>query len=298
MIKRNLPIFFAAMTAVGVCAMLAPPVADAQVLKDTQKQIAPGFNPDNGKINPGVSVQGPSSAPPGTNDASGSGGAVTNRAPPSDTHAATNEPIPTPQQALAALLAPDSPDAAIGQMPVPPQGDAASAKTATGDGPSGNAKAQQADNNAQSSDGKSGAGGTGETTGKSSQEVSAQQAARQTSPNMPIGSTTQTLPAKFSERNDILARLPTMAWPVRLNEQQRKQVFQAVMADNGKEASDIDSFKAADQLPAKQALADMHPLPHSLAQFDALRAYHYLKTKNKVLLVTPATRTVVDVITD
>jgi hypothetical protein len=295
-IKRNLPLLLAAGS---LCMAIALPAAHAQVLKDTQKQIAPGFNPDNGKINPGVPVQAPSSAPPGSNDASGSGAAVSNRAPPSDTHAASNEPIPTPQQALAALLAPDSPDAAIGQVAMPPQGDAASAKTATGDAPAGNAKAQQADNNSQSGDGKGASGGGGgETTGKSPQEQSAQQAARQTSPNKPIGSTTQTLPAKFSERNDILGRLPTMAWPVRLNDEQRRQVFQAVMSDNGKEASDIDSLKPADQLPAKQALADMHPLPQSLAQFDALRAYQYLKAKNKVVLVTPATRTVVDVITN
>jgi hypothetical protein len=35
----------------------------------------------------------------------------------------------------------------------------------------------------------------------------------------PIGATLQTMPAKFSQRNDVLDRLPTMAWPLPLTDQ-------------------------------------------------------------------------------
>jgi hypothetical protein len=249
------------------------------------------MNPGTGQINPGTAVQAPADAPPGANDQSGGGAKVTNRAPPSDTHAATNQPIPTPEQARAALLAPDSPDPAIGQIALPPTGAAGTAKTATGDAPAENAKAQQADNNAQAKDGS---GSQKESTGSATREDVAGQAAHGTSPNKPIGSTTQTLPAKFSKRNDILAQLPTMAWPLPLSDEERGKIFDAVMTAKG-EAADLGQLKPADQLPAPLALNAMHPLPEQLAAQPVLNNIQAVKGKDKVLLVNPATRIVVDV---
>ena len=277
------------VAAASLSAAISIAPVTAQVVQDPPKNIAPGVNPGTGQINPGVSVQAPAGAPPGANDQSGQGSNVTNRAPPSDTHAATNQPIPTPEEARAALLAPDSPDPAIGQIALPPTGAAETAKSATGDAPTENAKAQQSENNAQSRDGSA-----TESTGNAPREDIAKQAAYGTSPNKPISSTTQTLPAKFSERNGILDRLPTMAWPLRLNDEDRTKVFDAVMAAQGN-AADLGNLKPADQLPAELALNAMHPLPQALAAEPVLNNIQAVKGKDKVLLVNPATRIVVDV---
>jgi hypothetical protein len=278
------------VAAASLSAAISIAPVTAQVVQDPPKNIAPGVNPGTGQINPGVSVQPPAAAPPGANDQSGQGSNVTNRAPPSNTHAATNQPIPTPEEARAALLAPDSPDPAIGQIALPPTGAAETAKSATGDAPTENAKAQQSENNAQSRDGSA-----TESTGNAPREDIAKQAAHGTSPNKPISSTTQTLPAKFSERNGILDRLPTMAWPLRLNDEDRTKVFDAIMAAQGN-AVDLGNLKPADQLPAELALNAMHPLPQALAAEPVFNNIQAVKGKDKVLLVNPATRIVVDAI--
>jgi hypothetical protein len=291
MTMRTLPLL-STVAAAALVAAISISAVTAQVVQDPPKTVAPGMDPSTGQINPGVAVQPPSSAPPGTNNRSGEGAKVTNRAPPSDTHAASNQPIPTPQEARAALLAPTSPDAAIGQIALPPTGAAETAKSATGDAPAESAKAQQSENNAQS---QGGSGTPRESTGNALRMDTAKQAAYGTSPNEPIGSITQTLPTKFSERNAILARLPTMAWPLRLNDEQRGQLFDAVMAAEEKPV-EAGELKPADQLPAELALNAMHPLPRQLATEPALNNIQAVKSNRKVLLVNPATRIVVDVI--
>src|SRR5260370_699433 len=50
-------------------------------------------------------------------------------------------------------------------------------------------------------------------------------------PPGPIGATMQTMPAKFSHRNDLLDHMPVVAWPLPLDEQQRQQIYKAVMED-------------------------------------------------------------------
>jgi len=292
MTKRILPFLLTTVAAAALGAAFSASPLVAQIVQDPPKNIAPGLNPDTGQINRGVSVQPPAAAPPGANDQSNEGAKVSNRAPPSNTHAATNQPIATPQEARAALLAPDSPDPAIGQIALPSAGAAQTAKSATGDAPTENAKAQQSENNAQSKDGSATGG---ESTGRAPQEDAAKQAAHGTSPNKPIGSTTQTLPAKFSERNDTLARLPTMAWPLRLNDEDRTKVFDAIMAAQG-DAADLGNLKPADQLPAELALNSMRPLPQALAAEPVFNNIQVVKGKDKVLLVNPATRIVVDAI--
>jgi hypothetical protein len=110
----------------------------------------------------------------------------------------------------------------------------------------------------------------------------------------PIGATGQTMPSKFSERNDVLDRLPTMAWPLRLTDEERQQIYKAVMADPAQPAADADALTPASQLSAVQALNGIHPLPAGVSGIAALDKLSYVKGKNKVLLVLPATRTVVD----
>jgi len=112
-------------------------------------------------------------------------------------------------------------------------------------------------------------------------------------PSGPIGSTAQTVPAKFSQRNDLLDRMPVMAWPLRLDAQQRHQIYQAVMADTSKPAKRAETLKPTAYLSYEQAL-EMRPLPEQLKQIDGLQDLQYVKAENKVLLVRPANRTVVD----
>jgi hypothetical protein len=112
-------------------------------------------------------------------------------------------------------------------------------------------------------------------------------------PSGPIGATVQTMPAKFSQRNDLLDHLPMMAWPLRLDAQQRQQIYQAVMADKSQPAPNVESLKPASSLSFEQS-GDMHPLPQSLAGIDGLQGLSYVKAKDKVLLVRPANRVVVD----
>ncbi len=113
-------------------------------------------------------------------------------------------------------------------------------------------------------------------------------------PAGPIGATGQTMPAKLSKRNDILDRLPIMALPQPLSDQDRKHIYQAVMADQAPPASDADRLAPASQLTTNQALNETHPLPATLSGIGGVQSLGYVKTKNKVFLVEPATRIVVE----
>jgi hypothetical protein len=121
----------------------------------------------------------------------------------------------------------------------------------------------------------------------------AAQAGAPAAPQGPIGATLQTMPAKLSQRNDLLDHLPIMAWPLRLNEQQRQQIYQAVMADKSQPAASADTLKPAAALSYDQN-RDMHPLPRTLAGIDGLQGLRYVKGKDKVLLVRPSNGIVVD----
>jgi hypothetical protein len=112
----------------------------------------------------------------------------------------------------------------------------------------------------------------------------------------PIGATLQTMPEKFSDRNKVLDHVPTTAWPLPLNEQQREQIFKAVMADKSQPAGDAAALKPGDFLTYEQTL-DEQPLPPAIATIDGLQGLKYVKGKDKVLLVRPPNGTVVDEIT-
>jgi hypothetical protein len=110
----------------------------------------------------------------------------------------------------------------------------------------------------------------------------------------PIGATGQTMPAKFSQRNDTLDRVPVMAWPLPLSDQDRGRIYQAAMADKTPVATDAAQLAPASELTSKQALNEFHPLPASVRDMPGLRRLGYIKTTNKVFLVEPDTRIVVD----
>jgi hypothetical protein len=115
-------------------------------------------------------------------------------------------------------------------------------------------------------------------------------------PPRPIGATIQTMPAKFSRRNDLLDHMPVMAWPLPLNEQQRQQIYKAVMADKSAPAAGAEALKPASALAFEQ-LHEMHPLPQAVAGIDGLQGLKYVKGKDKVLLVRPSSGVVVDQVT-
>lgn len=110
----------------------------------------------------------------------------------------------------------------------------------------------------------------------------------------PIGATGQTMPAKFSTRNDILDRTPIMALALNLGDQDRQRILKAVMDEKTPAASSADTLAPASQVGSDLALKDMHPLPQGLHDIEAVESLAYVKTKNKVFLVRPASRIVVD----
>lgn len=168
--------------------------------------------------------------------------------------------IPTPEEARAALMAPISKQ--------PSTGDASAATT-----------------------------GTGGDAAAGTQPSAAGNASAEPPPSGPIGSFGQTIPAKFSKRNATLDRVPTMAIPLPLSDQHRKQIYDAVMADKAQPVADADTLKPASQLSSDQARDGMHPLPESVRSIDGVARLYFVKAKDKVLLVEPASRTVVGQIT-
>jgi hypothetical protein len=178
---------------------------------------------------------------------------------------------PAQEEARAALMMPDNGAPSAG----PSTGQNAGQNT-------GQAAAPAPDTNSQS--------GTGNAATPSSATGGSP------GPSGPIGATIQTMPAKFSQRNDLLDHMPIAAWPLPLNAQQRAQIYQAVMADKSPPAADAAVLKPASALSFAQR-RDMHPLPESLAAMDGLQGLKYVKGKDKVLLVRPSTGIVVDEVT-
>ena len=144
------------------------------------------------------------------------------------------------------------------------------------------------------------AGGGATTTGTGGQQPPASgtiNASSEPPPSGPIGSFGQTIPAKYSKRNDILDHLPTMAIPLPLTQEQRKQIYDAVMAEKSQPVVGADALELASELSPNQALNGMRPLPESVRGIDGVSRLYYIKAKDKVLLIEPNVRTVVGQIT-
>jgi hypothetical protein len=292
---RSLMLATALATALAIAAPFA---AQAQDKNQDNSTVTtnPGFKPGTGQINPGVTIAAPSSSIdirkiPSHADAvaalmatddpvSALGPEVPNTAPATNTQAAPNT------HAAAPNVKPEnktvsSPAASGGDVTTATQGQAAiggpmSPGASAGGGSNGPAAAEAPPTAAKT-----------ETTGVGNR-------AADPHPPGPIGATGQTLPAKFSERNDVLDRLPIMAWPQRLTPEERQQIFKAVMADKAPTVADADTLGPASELSTDQALNGMHALPDSVKSIASLKRLSFVKAKNKVLLVEPSTRIVVD----
>lgn len=106
-------------------------------------------------------------------------------------------------------------------------------------------------------------------------------------PGVPADS--QTVPAKFSERNAALDQLPTMAFPLPLTDEQKARIREALSKVNTPVA-DV-RLHPADQVPSSVALND---LPAELkTEVPTLADYHYVRTPDGVLLVRAPVMTVV-----
>ncbi|HEV2630107.1 MAG TPA: hypothetical protein VGV41_15850 [Pseudolabrys sp.] len=111
----------------------------------------------------------------------------------------------------------------------------------------------------------------------------------------PIASTMQTKPAKFSHRNDVIDHMPTMGMPLRLDEKQRQQIFQAITSEKTSEIAATQTFKPADAVPYAAA-GQIHPFPGSIRGIPDLAFLAYMKGKDRVYLVT--TRTADPIVVD
>jgi hypothetical protein len=101
---------------------------------------------------------------------------------------------------------------------------------------------------------------------------------------------TQDVPAKFSAKNDADDHLPTMARPLPLTDQQRREIYDRivkgqapVVASTAKLADEFNNWTDLQELPAD--VTDKVPF---------VRDYKYVKLADKVLLINPRERIVID----
>jgi hypothetical protein len=106
----------------------------------------------------------------------------------------------------------------------------------------------------------------------------------------PIGATGQTMPAKLSAENDALDKMPIMAHPLPLSDQQKRMVYDSLAASSEAETRGI-MVGPANALPAD---VTMHDLPQKLIeQVPALKGYKFVKLVDKIVIVSPPNRIVV-----
>jgi hypothetical protein len=254
--------------AVAVAAVLTLPGISAPASAEESATVAtdPGFNAGTGQINPGFLQQAPSQSRDVTN-------------------------IPTPEETRRALMTPISKQPSAGDTAGAPR-----PEVQTFGGPNTKQESQNAAGGPQGLTTAGSAPGSDATKadGAAVSATTGRDSTTEPPPSGPIGSVGETIPAKFSKRNDILDRIPIMALPLPLTDQQRMQIYDAVMADNSQPVAGADALKPASELSTDQALNGMRPLPESLRGIDGLGNLQYVKARNKVLLVEPSTRTVVD----
>ena len=107
-------------------------------------------------------------------------------------------------------------------------------------------------------------------------------------PNAPAE--TATTPSKVSRHNEQLDDIPIMARGPQLTDAQRKLIVERVMAAGGAPAQ-VDAFPTA-KLPAG---VDMQAWPGDLVgQVPSIRGTKYVKLSDKVLVVRPENRIVVE----
>lgn len=165
-----------------------------------------------------------------------------------------------------------------GQAAQPPAGAPPGSMTQSGSGDAVQNKAAPV--------GDAKAGAPGETPVPNPDEANA---APSPTESGPIGATAQTMPAKFSERNDKLDHLPIMALPLPLTDEQKQKIVQAVRGGS-QQTVNLDS-KPAMQVPSDITL---NPMPDSVSSsIPEASKYRFIQLKDGIALVNPADRAVV-----
>jgi hypothetical protein len=98
----------------------------------------------------------------------------------------------------------------------------------------------------------------------------------------------QTVPAKFSQRNDMIDKTPIMAMPLGLSDEQKRAIAEAVKRADAPVAQ-VKS-KPAEELPWGVTI---HDLPNASTD-PSLPDVKYVRTPDGILLVRPSNRIVVD----
>jgi hypothetical protein len=247
-----------------------PAVGGALAAGRVSSTTDPGFIPDAGQINRGFDPKPPSMS--------------------------EYRKVPSHAEALAAKLTPASTQPALGdeQHAALPASETMRRETKDGQSTAGGPQATNAGTDTQRNGSQEGAGAKplSATSGAASSGTAVAQAPQGSVSPGPIGAIGATMPAKFSERNDTLDRVPIMGLPLPLSEQDRKTIYQAVMADKAPAAIDADNLVPASLLSSDQYFNDTHPLPASVSHIGVIQSLAYLKTKTRVLLVEPQTRVV------
>jgi hypothetical protein len=103
----------------------------------------------------------------------------------------------------------------------------------------------------------------------------------------------QTVPAKFSERNNALDELPTMAFPLPLTDEQRQRI-RAALSKAPVETG--NNHRSADMLPSGINVRELSD--QLTAEIPATRNLGYVRTSDRILLVSPPSRIVMGEISD
>ena len=106
----------------------------------------------------------------------------------------------------------------------------------------------------------------------------------------PIGASGETTPAKFDPEVAARDRIPIMARPLALTDEQKQQIYDQVM-NNDKIPVTHTSAEPATILPGSVELSDASPALNE--QIPTMRGYKYVKLPDRVLVVDPPNRIVV-----
>jgi hypothetical protein len=106
----------------------------------------------------------------------------------------------------------------------------------------------------------------------------------------PIGAGPETMPAKFDESIAARDRIPIMARPVPLSDDQRRRLYDTIMSNASIKVTPTD----ADPATILPGAIELSELPSGMADdIPAIRGYKFVKLQDRVLLVAPANRVVV-----
>jgi len=98
----------------------------------------------------------------------------------------------------------------------------------------------------------------------------------------------QTVPAKFSKRNDAIDQVPIMAMPVlAFSNEQKRSIIDAVRGANTPVQS--TNAKPAEELPIDVTVQDLPPA----ASDPAFAKLKFVRAQDRILLVEPTNRIVI-----